>query len=318
MNFRRVSVLVCVPSHPVDLGAVYRETTACLTKLGVEHEFLVLAAGHPPSVDGLEGMPGVRVLRFAESVDEPAMLSVGAEQAQGDLIVTVPPRFEVDLGILPRLLQEAEDADLVVAARRRRGSGDSARRQSELFNRIISWAAGSRFRDVASRTRAIRPEVLREIPLYGDFHRYLPVLAERSGFRVREIQAHQHPMGSGPTVHRPSLYLWRGIDVLTVFFITRFTRHPLRLFGGVGFAFASVGIGLLAVLGVQRMMGTALADRPALVLATLLVGLGVQAFTIGLLGELILFFHARRLRDYRVAGVYGSQAFPPGVPPGGQ
>jgi hypothetical protein len=249
-------------------------------------------------------MPGVRALRFAESVDEAAMLGIAADQAQGDLLLTLPSRLEVDPAAIPALCEAAASADLVIAVRRRRPSGDAGRRQSELFNRLISRAAGSRFRDIASRTRAIRPEVLREVPLYGDFHRYLPILAERSGFRVREIEVAQHPEAAAPAVHRPSVYLWRAIDVLNVFFIARFTRHPLRLFGGLGSVFALVGAVLLLILAAQWLAGTPLADRPVLVLATLLVGLGVQSFTIGLLGELILFFHARRIRDYRVTGVY--------------
>ncbi len=302
--FEKVSVIVPVAGHTGDLAALRRDVAAQLGRLGVEHEILFLAAGHRPSVDAIEGEPGVRVLRFAESVDEAAMLGVAAEQAQGDLLLTLPPRFEIDLAAIPALCEAAAGADLVIACRRRRPSGNAARRQSELFNRLISRAAGSRFRDIASGTRAIRPGVLREVPLYGDLHRYLPILAERSGFRVREIEVDQHPEAAAPAVHRPSLYLWRAIDVLSVLFIARFTRHPLRLFGGVGSAFALVGLLLLVVLAAQRLAGTPLAGRPMLVLATLLVGLGVQAFAIGLLGELIVFFHARRIRDYRVADVY--------------
>jgi dolichol-phosphate mannosyltransferase len=113
-------------------------------------------------------------------------------------------------------------------------------------------------------------------------------------------------------VHPLRIYLVRAMDVLSVFFISRFTRHPLRLFGGVGAAFAGIGLAVLLVVVIQRFTGTPLADRPVLVLGTLLVGLGVQAFTIGLLAELILFFHARSIRDYRVSAVYeGSQPLPP-------
>jgi hypothetical protein len=150
----------------------------------------------------------------------------------------------------------------------------------------------------------MRREVAHEVPLYGDFHRYLPVLADRLGFVVREVPVRQHPRATAPVVHSPLTYLYRSLDLLTIFFLSRFTRRPLRLFGGIGTLFGAAGAAILAVVGAQRLLGTPLADRPILVLGTLLVGLGVQAFTIGLLGELILFFHARRTRDYRIAAVY--------------
>ena len=109
-------------------------------------------------------------------------------------------------------------------------------------------------------------------------------------------------------------YLWRSIDLLSVFFLSRFTRRPLRLFGGIGSLFGLAGASILAVVGVQRILGEPLADRPILVLGTLLLGLGVQIFTIGLLGELLLFFHARDIRDYRVADVYESEDPPLPLP----
>ena len=132
---------------------------------------------------------------------------------------------------------------------------------------------------------------------------------------VREIPAAQDPRVRAPVVHSLRLYLWRAMDVLSIFFVSRFTRHPLRLFGGVGSAFAALGALILLVAAIQRFTGTPLADRPVLVLGTLLVGLGVQTFTIGLLGELILFFHARGIRDYRVSAVHeGSKPLPPAAP----
>jgi hypothetical protein len=246
----------------------------------------------------------IRAVEFIRG-SEAAMLAAGAEMSRGEIILTVPGEFEIDLAALgPLHATVLEGADVAFGMRMRRPAGRSARLQSELFNKLVSWAAGTRFRDVTCGTRAIRKQVFDEIPLYGDFHRYLPVLADRLGFRVREIPAPQHPRAPTPLIHPPMMYLWRGIDVLSVLFISRFTRTPLRLFGGVGAAFAAVGLAILAVIGIERLLGTALANRPVLVLATLLIGLGVQSFTIGLLGELLLFFNARGVRDYRIAVVY--------------
>jgi len=156
----------------------------------------------------------------------------------------------------------------------------------------------------------MRREVLAEVPLYGDFHRYLPLLAERLGFAVREVPARQRPGTAPPRLYAPRLYLWRAMDVLSIFFLSRFTRRPLRLFGGVGSLFGLMGALIVGLMGVERLFGRPLADRPLLVLGTLLLGMGVQMLTIGLLGELILFFQAGRIRDYRIASVEEGEAVP--------
>lgn len=306
-----ISALVPIVAASPDLVQLHEELVARLAALDEDFEILyLLGTGDAGTVARVRQVHGalpekVRVLEFAHTVDEAAMLSAGVEKAHGEILMTVPSRFETSLSVLPTLYQAVRDgADLAQASRRRGSVAGAARLQSQIFNRLVSWATGSRFRDIASGTRALRREVVEEIPLYGDFHRYLPLLAERVGFRVREVPADQHRGASAPVVHRPSIYLWRGIDILSVLFIGRFTRYPLRLFGGVGAGFAAVGGVILVVLAVQRLLGTPLADRPLLLLGALLIGLGVQAFTIGLLGELVLFFHARRQRDYRVAAVH--------------
>ena len=247
----------------------------------------------------------MRVLEFSGSVGEAAMIRAGAAAARGELLLTVPCPLEVELEGVPAMLERVHaGAQMVVATRAAAEGGRSAVLQSRLFNRVLSWLGGMEVRDVASGTRLLQREVLEDIPVYGDFHRYLPILAARAGFRVEEVVARQRAGTHRPVVHRPATYLWRAIDLVTVLFISRFTRMPLRLFGSVGSAFLAVGVVLLAVLGVERLLGTPLGNRPILVLATLLVGLGVQLFTIGLLGELLLFFSARSLRDYRVAEVW--------------
>lgn len=311
----RISVLVPVNEAAPDLAAVYRELADRVSKLDPGHELILLVrTDHPETLASVREIgeldpQRVRVLQFAPSAGEAFALSAGVEKARGDVLITAPARFETDLSVLAALHEAVcvDGADVAVAARQRGESGRAARAQSRFFNRLISRAAGAHYQDIASGTRVIRRAVFDEIPVYGDFHRYLPILADRAGFRVVELPAAQDPRARAPVVHNPLLYLWRAIDVLTVLFISRFTRHPLRLFGGVGSAFAAVGLLLLLVIGVQRLAGTPLADRPILVLATLLIGLGVQTFSIGLLGELLLFFHARRVRDYRVQAVYEAE-----------
>ncbi len=323
-----LSVLVPVAQPSGELVLVARELRSALDRLGRPVEVLLLLGTRSPEAareveEACAELPGqVRVVEVAHVAGEGGMLRAGFDEARGEILVTVPPRFEVVLDVLGDLLDAVEKgADLAYAPRLRVPRGGRPRLQSRLFNALLSAASGSHFRDVASGTRVLRRQVVREIPVYGDFHRYLPILAERLGFRVEEVEAEVHPRARGPAIHWPADYLWRAMDVLSIFFLTRFTRRPLRLFGALGSAFAAVGAVVLAVVAVQRLLGTPLADRPILVLATLLLGLGVQMFTIGLLAELILFFHARQIRDYRIARIYEA-ARPladsaPGQAPGG-
>ncbi len=310
-----ISVLVSVTPGAGDLPDLHGALQAELDRLGESHEILYLVGeGTPQLVLQARSLherdpARVQVLTFAAALGRAGMLSAGFEQARGDELVTLPARYEVELGVIGELIAAVRaGSDLAFASRERGHTGVSARIQSELFNKLVSLASGSTFRDIASETRALSRPVAEETPLYGDFYRYLPLLAERLGFRVTEIPAAQHRQATPPALHAPRIYLWRAIDILSIFFISRFTRHPLRLFGGVGSAFGALGVAILAIAMVQRFAGTPLADRPVLVLGTLLVGLGVQTFTIGLLGELILFFHARSLRDYRIGAIYGGNS----------
>jgi hypothetical protein len=253
----------------------------------------------------------VRVLRFGQAVTEAAALAVGIERARGELVFTLPSYFDAGPPAIGALWGAIEKgADLAFACRTERSEGPLKHLQSVVFNRLSSWATGTRFRDLASGTRVIRREVLREVPLYGDFHRFLPVIAHRLGFAVSEVPVPQDPRAKAPLFYRPRVYLWRLLDILSIFFLTHFTRRPLRLFGAVGTLFGAIGATILLVVGVQRVLGVPLAGRPMLVLGTLLLGLGVQAFTIGLLGELLLFFHARELPEYRIAEVYEADPAP--------
>jgi dolichol-phosphate mannosyltransferase len=314
------SVVVCLDgSAAPELPELLRDVFEQLEKRGYEQDAVVVLGPVTERVAErmrelqLADPERIRVLRSGYAMGPAALLCAGLEQARGEILLTLPARPEVEAEVIGRLIDALEaGADVAFASRNGAGAQGLGRRQSLWFNGLISWAAGTRFRDVASGTRALRSEVFAELPLYGDFHRYLPVLAERLGFAVKEIEARPHAAAHQIKVHAPRLYLWRALDVLSIFFLSRFTRRPLRLFGGVGALFGSVGTGLLLWLGVQRLLGVPLGGRPLLVLAVLLVGLGVQTLTIGLLGELILFFHARRQRDYRIAAIYGRAQDPGG------
>jgi len=143
--------------------------------------------------------------------------------------------------------------------------------------------------------------VAKELQLYGDLHRFLPLLTFQKGFRILEVNVAQHVADYSMRLYKPGLYVRRLLDILTIVFLFKFTKKPLRFFGLIGAGLFGAGFLTSSVLALQKMFGMiALADRPLLILGVLLMVLGVQFGSIGLLGEIIIFTHARKMKEYAV------------------
>jgi hypothetical protein len=203
--------------------------------------------------------------------------------------------------LLPLIDRVQNGADLATAVRSPRQDSAVNRLQSRIFHALLTPATGRDFHDLGSGVSAIRREILEQVPLYGDFLRFLPVLAAREGFRVDEVAAAQHPGDRGIRIQSPGTYVRRLLDILGLYFLVRFTEKPLRFFGLIGSAVSFAGLVVLAVLLVQRLQGQGIADRPLLLLGVLLVVVGIQAVALGLIGEIIVHFSATHRRSYRLA-----------------
>jgi hypothetical protein len=191
-------------------------------------------------------------------------------------------------------------ADMAVARRHPRADSFVNRLQTRILHAILRPLSGTVIHDVGCGLRAMRRDLLLELPLYGDFARFLPLLALRDGFSVAELAAPVHPLAMKRRVYGVGVYLRRLIDVVGLLFLLRFTEKPLRFFGLIGSALALPGFLILALVFVQRLAGQGLAERPLLVLGVLLAALGVQAIALGLVGEMIVHYHAPRRRGYRL------------------
>lgn len=302
-----VSVVVPVSERPEPLDGVYLEFSAPLRTAGVEFEFLfvlepwarALAAPLQPLVAA--GEP-IRVLEVGQTVGETTLLKAGAAHARGAIVLTLPAYRRVEAHALPGLIARVEQgADVVVARRWPRRDSWFNRIQNRLFHSLISQLTGNDIHDVACGVRAVRTPVLRDLPLYGDFARFLPLFALREGYRVEEQPAPQHPGDARTRVFSPGIYLRRLVDVLGLFFLLRFTDKPLRFFGVLGSILATAGGALLLVLLAQRLGGQGIADRPLLLLSVLMLVLGVQAIALGLVGEIVVHLNAPARRPYRLA-----------------
>jgi glycosyltransferase involved in cell wall biosynthesis len=300
-----ISVVVPVVERADDLVAVYRAFERELNHRPEAHEFLFVFDGRlsPPAelVALTRENKTVRILRFAREFGETAALRLGIERSQGDLVLTVPAYFQVQPEGIRRVLEAVDEgADLAVANRSPRLDSWLNRVQSRAFHSIIGGASQQRFHDMACGLRAMKRSVAEALPLYGDNHRFIPALALREGYRVEEIAVPQHPNDARMRIYGPGVYFRRLLDIGAFFFLAKFTEKPLRFFGLIGSLFLMSGAAMSLVLLIQRVEGRGIANRPALLLAVLLVALGVQLIGLGLVGEIIVHLRAPHRRAYRV------------------
>lgn len=242
-----------------------------------------------------QGEP-LEILHHAHRFGEAVALTTGFRHAGGELIMTLSEEITVKPGELDKLLAAAASADLVIA-RRMPPDGRAPGKQRK-FEYAANLLFGRRFHDLRASVRVVRRAVADEITLYGHQHYFLPLIAETHGFTVKEVEVDaDRSQEKGPL--GPNLPL--VLDLITAFFLIRFIKRPFRFFGGFGFAMLAIGGLITAWLVFARLfLGEALVDRPALILSSLMVVLGIQIISVGLIGEIITFSFTREHKDYKV------------------
>jgi glycosyltransferase involved in cell wall biosynthesis len=295
-----VSVILPVLDEVESLGVLHRELTEALERLGRSYEILFIDDG---SRDGsfqlIEKLtiedPHVRGFQFRRNFGKAAALAVGFREAQGDIVVTLDADLQDDPAEIPKLLARLEEGfDLVSGWKQDRQDPRSKTWPSRLFNWVTGWLTGVRLHDFNSGFKIYRREAVQEIRLYGELHRFIPVLAAWRGFQVTEVPVHHRARRYGRSKFG-SARLWRGfLDLLTVLFLTRYTRRPLHLFGGLGLIAWTVGFAVNAYLTGIWLSGTQpIGHRPLLAFGVLSMLVGVQFFAVGLLSELVLSYQTR-------------------------
>jgi glycosyltransferase involved in cell wall biosynthesis len=302
-----VSVLVPVLDEAETVEELAARVAAVLDRLGRSFEIVFIddgsSDGTPDRVRAArERDPRVRLIRLRRNFGKAAALSAGFDHSHGAILVTMDGDLQDDPEEIPRFLEALEDGklDLVSGWKRQRQDPASKRLPSRLFNWATRRLAQVDLHDFNCGFKAYRREVLGEIAVYGELHRYIPVLASRRGFAVGEIEVHHHPR-----LHGVSKYGWdrlyKGLlDLITVLFITRYTRRPLHLFGTAGLLFLSAGFAINLYLAILWARGAHLSSRPLLLLGVLLMLLGIQVLTTGLIGEMITLKNFRRRDSYSV------------------
>ena len=304
-----LSVIIPISERFDEVTELYHAYRTALDTTGKQYEVIYVLDGEFPDCRAeLEALradgENITIIQLAKSFGEATAITAGFENSSGELILNLPAYHQVEPAEIPKLLAGMDGNDMVIARRWPRVDSGLNQFQTKAFHFFANALTESRFRDLGCGARAFRRQVMVEVPVYGDQHRFLPVLAQRRGFRVAEVDVAQSTRDSFRRIYRPGVYPRRVLDVLTVFFLVKFTKKPLRFFGLIGTGMFVLGGLFLLYLVIQRMfMGMALADRPALLLSALMVVLGAQLFALGLIGELIIFTHARELKEYTIAEI---------------
>ena len=300
-----VSVVIPVDGPAEGLEDVVREVRGLLNQNGFANEFVLVDDGTPNqgALSRLkETFDEVKVIRFNQGFGESVALTAGFEKAQGEYLLTMPPYKQVEIEDVLKLLDGLERGyDFVAGWRYPRVDPFLNRVQSSVFNFLARRFTRATFHDLNCKLRAMRRRVAEEIQIYGDLSRFLPILAERKGFKIVEVQLRHRAEQGKVGFFGLGAYLRRMLDLTTMFFLLKFTKRPLRFFGLVAFAFMLVGVAICAYLTYEKLAGVqGLSGRPLLILGVLMIVLGMQTISIGLIGEMIIFTHAKTLKEYEV------------------
>ncbi len=232
--------------------------------------------------------PDIKILSFRKNYGKSAALSEGFKLAEGDIIITMDADLQDDPAEIPNIIDKIKSGyDLVSGWKKKRFDPLGKTIPSKLFNFITSRLTGIKINDFNCGLKGYRQEVIKEIPVYGSLHRYLPVLAHWKGFKVGEVVVQHHPRKYGETKYGLRRFFDGFFDLFTVLFLTRYRQKPLHLFGFFGLGSLTLGFIISFYLSVLWFMGHGIGNRPLLFLGVLLMIVGMQSFSIGLIGEMI-------------------------------
>jgi len=288
-----ISVVVPFLDEEGSLEELHARLTQVLGGIGRPYEIVFVNDGSrdrgPATVDALaEKDPHVGVVHFRRNFGKAAALDAGFRRARGAVVFTMDADLQDDPSEIPNFLAKLDEGyDLVSGWKKKRHDPLGKTLPSKLFNFVVGWASGLKLNDFNCGFKAYRAEAIQDLDLYGELHRYVPVLVHFRGYRVSQIAVQHHARKTGVSKYGVERLVKGFFDLLTVMLITRYRARPLHLFGGVGLVFAAAGFLCLAYLTVIWFMGYGIGTRPLLLLGVLLMLVGVQLVSTGLLGEMI-------------------------------
>ncbi len=302
---KRISVVVPLFNEKDALDQLYAELVEEAERLPYEFEFIFVNDG---SSDGshevlqrlVRSDSRLQVIRFRRNFGKSAALSAGFSRAGGDVIVTLDADLQDKPAEIEKLLARLEEGyDLVSGWKRIRRDPITKRWPSRLFNFATSVLTGVPLHDINCGFKAYRKEVIKEVRVYGEMHRYIPVLASYRGFRVGEVAVEHRWRAYGVSKFGAGRFVGGFFDLLTVIMLTRYNSKPLHVFGVLGVVSLLAGLAIEMYLSVGWFLGRPIGDRPLFFLGIVLLLVGVQFIFFGLLAEMIA-YSSRRQDEYSI------------------
>jgi len=291
-----LSIVIPLYNEEENVKPLYEKLKAALDGAGREYEIIVVDDG---STDGSfevlkrlhEDDERLKVIRFRRNFGQTAAFAAGFDRSQGEVAITLDADLQNDPADIPLLLEKIEEGYDVVSGWRlpRQDPFLTRRFPSMIANWLISQVTGVRLHDYGCSLKAYRREVVKNVQLYGELHRFIPAIANWMGVSVAEVPVRHYARRFGKSKYGLSRTARVLLDLLTVRFLLSYSTRPIHIFGGLGLISFVAGIGLGGYLSyVKFILGEKIGERPLLLLAILLMVMGVQLISMGLLGELVV------------------------------
>ncbi len=302
-----ISFVIPVLNEEGSLELLYQAVTQVAGSLPYPYEILFVDDGStdrsPAILHDLyeRDRAHVRVVQFRRNFGKTAALSAGFARAQGEILVTLDADLQDDPAELPRLLARLEEGyDLVGAWRVKRQDPVSKRWPSRFANWTVSTLTGIRLNDLNCGFKVYRRPVVQELRLYGELHRYIPVLAHWKGYRVAEVPVVHHPRRFGRSKFGGRRFVRSYLDFLSVLFLTTYLKRPMHLFGLAGSLFAAIGTVIMLYLTALWLIEGGIGWRPLLFFGITALVVGIQLVSVGLLGEMLRHMTFRAEEEYSI------------------
>jgi glycosyltransferase involved in cell wall biosynthesis len=290
-----VSVVIPLYNEEENVEVLHERLSETLKSMGIDYEIVYIDDGSTDKTLNLleeiqKSDENVVVLSLRRNFGQTAAFAAGFDFARGEVVITMDGDLQNDPKDIPRLLELTKEYDLVSGWRKKRHDTFITRRLPSLIaNWLISKVTGVGLHDYGCSLKAYKRDVVKNLKLYGEMHRFIPAVASWYGVKIAEVETTHHPRLRGKSKYGMSRTIKVLLDLITVKFLQSFSTKPIQFFGPVGVFFGLAGLGISAYLTLSKLIyGIDIGGRPLLLLGALLIIVGIQFIGMGLLGEMIV------------------------------
>ncbi len=290
-----ISVVIPLYNEEENVQELHSRLKMVLDTLGTDYEVLFVDDGSTDNTlkflqEIQAGDSKVIILSLRRNFGQTAAFAAGFDYSRGDIIITMDGDLQNDPNDIPKLIEQMKDNDLVSGWRKKRKDPFLSRRlPSIMANWLISKVTGVKLHDYGCSLKAYKRDVIKNLKLYGEMHRFIPAVASWYGVRIAEVETEHHPRVRGKSKYGISRTMKVVLDLITVKFLQSFSTKPLQFFGPIGLASGMLGFLISAYLTIEKVIaGKDIGGRPLLLLGSLLIIVGIQFIGMGLLGEMMV------------------------------